>query len=267
MAPKQPAVFVIVQREGAADSRAFRLPLWGFRALVWGAGALAAALLLGLVWYLPIVRAAARVPGLEREVARLERDNAKVRELAAALDSAEARYAQLRRMVGADVVPDPLALATTLPIAPTIRARTPEPSPPAAGGDGDTAVALRWPLDEPGFVTRGQVSRGGRDEAHPGIDIAVPMGSLVRAAGGGEVEQTGADAEYGLFVLLRHADSLTTMYGHLSRVLVAKGDKLAAGQVIGTSGNSGRSSAPHLHFEVRRNGESVDPLSLVKEGS
>jgi murein DD-endopeptidase MepM/ murein hydrolase activator NlpD len=70
-----------------------------------------------------------------------------------------------------------------------------------------------------------------------------------------------------LFVLLTHGDGYETMYGHLSRVLVARGDRVRVGQVIALSGNSGRSTAPHLHFEVRRRGRSVDPLSLVREGN
>jgi murein DD-endopeptidase MepM/ murein hydrolase activator NlpD len=56
------------------------------------------------------------------------------------------------------------------------------------------------------------------------------------------------------------------MYGHLSRILVAAGDSVASGQVIGLSGNTGRSSAPHLHFEIRQRGLSLDPQTLVKEG-
>jgi murein DD-endopeptidase MepM/ murein hydrolase activator NlpD len=69
-----------------------------------------------------------------------------------------------------------------------------------------------------------------------------------------------------LFVLLRHPAGYETMYGHLSRLVAAEGDEVQAGQVIGLSGNSGRSTAPHLHFEIRRDNKTVDPLDLVKEG-
>ena len=129
------------------------------------------------------------------------------------------------------------------------------------------SVPRRWPLDEPGYITRGQVSTGETDEVHPGIDIAVATGSLVRAAGGGTVHQQGEDPEYGLFVLLDHPDDYQTMYGHLSRILVQPGASVAPGQVIGLSGNTGRSTAPHLHFEVRQKGVSLDPRTMVKEGS
>jgi murein DD-endopeptidase MepM/ murein hydrolase activator NlpD len=73
--------------------------------------------------------------------------------------------------------------------------------------------------------------------------------------------------DYGIFVLVRHPDGYETMYGHASRLLVRDGDEVAAGQVIVLSGNTGRSTAPHLHFEVRRGGRSIDPLAVIKEGS
>ena len=123
-----------------------------------------------------------------------------------------------------------------------------------------------WPLDETGYITRGQVKAGGRDEAHPGIDIAVSVGSLVRASGGAIVRQAGEDPEYGFFVLLDHPEEYQTMYGHLSRILVTQGATVETGEVIGLSGNSGRSTAPHLHFEIRQHGQSLDPLTMVKEG-
>jgi murein DD-endopeptidase MepM/ murein hydrolase activator NlpD len=88
----------------------------------------------------------------------------------------------------------------------------------------------------------------------------------VRASGGATVRQVGEDPEYGLFVLLEHPEDYQTMYGHLSRTLVPPQATVAPGEVIGLSGNSGRSTAPHLHFEIRQRRLSLDPLTLVKEG-
>jgi len=68
-------------------------------------------------------------------------------------------------------------------------------------------------------------------------------------------------------LLLDHPDDYQTMYGHLSRIVVQPGASVAPGQVIGLSGNSGRSTAPHLHFEIRQKGVSIDPRTMVKEGS
>jgi murein DD-endopeptidase MepM/ murein hydrolase activator NlpD len=168
-------------------------------------------------------------------------------------------------MIGADIVRDPLATTSNLPLAPALRARVAsEPSPP---GPGPT-VPREWPLAEPGYVTRGQVQLGAadKDEAHPGLDIAVPIGTQVRASGGATVNQIGDDPEYGLYVLLDHPEEYQTMYGHLSRIIVTDGQNVEAGEVIGLSGNSGRSTAPHLHFEIRQRGTSLDPRTMVKQG-
>jgi murein DD-endopeptidase MepM/ murein hydrolase activator NlpD len=199
---------------------------------------------------------------MERELGRLRAENTKVRELSAAVDSAESRYAQVRQMMGGEIVRDRVANSSQLPVAPPIRARFAASVSPEIG----ITPPRHWPLDEVGYITRGQQRASGQDEAHPGIDIAVAIGSVVRASGGGTVRQAGQDPEYGLYVLLDHSEAYQSMYGHLSRIVVAAGDSVTAGQVIGLTGNSGRSTAPHLHFEIRQNGRSLDPLTMVKEG-
>ena len=170
-----------------------------------------------MVFYGPILRAAARVPGMERELSRLRAENARVRELSAALDSAESRYAQVRQMMGGEIVRDPLAITSILARR-SADQRPGSRSAPVALTAG-LGVPQLWPLDETGYITRGQVKAGGRDEAHPGIDIAVSVGSLVRASGGAIVRQAGEDPEYGLFVLLEHAgripDHVRTPFTHL----------------------------------------------------
>jgi murein DD-endopeptidase MepM/ murein hydrolase activator NlpD len=257
------SVTIVIQRDGTTKTRTLRVPVWTLRLGVWVLGLVALLLLLVTSLYGPLVGAAARVPGMERELARLKAENTRVRELSAALDSAESRYAQVRQMMGGGIVRDPVATFSQLPVAPPIRARL-------ASVVAESAIGLslprHWPLDEAGYITRGQVKAGGREEAHPGIDIAVPVGNLVRASGGAIVRQAGQDPEYGLFALLEHPDEYQSMYGHLSRILVTPGVTVAAGEVIGLSGNSGRSTAPHLHFEVRQRALSLDPMTMVKEG-
>jgi murein DD-endopeptidase MepM/ murein hydrolase activator NlpD len=256
------AVTIVIQRDGTTKTWSFRIPVWALRAGTVVGTIAAVILLLVVALYGPLLRAAARVPGMERELARLSAENIRVRELSAALDSAESRYAQVRQMMGGQIVKDPVAMSSSLPVAPPIRARL------ASTIQLDTGVSLpkHWPLDEPGYITRGQIKAGGRDEAHPGIDIAVPVGNLVRASGGATVRQAGQDPEYGFFVLLDHSNEFQSMYGHLSRILVTPQATVVAGEVIGLSGNSGRSTAPHLHFEIRKQGLSLDPLTMVKEG-
>lgn len=262
--PAGAAFRIIVHRDGELASRSFRIPVWVARILFVTLLTVVAVEVLGAALYLPIARAAARVPALEAEIGRLKADNLKIRQLVAELDSAEQRYSQIRQMLGSELVPDPVSLASNLPLAPAIRARGSAVPPRFETG---LSVPRHWPLDDPGYVTRGQVGTGTRDEAHPGIDIAVPLGSVVRASGGGTVEQAGSDPEYGNFVLLQHPEGYESMYGHLSRLTVAIGQTVAPGETIGLSGNSGRSSAPHLHFEIRLQGRAIDPITLVQEGN
>lgn len=257
-----PWVTILIQTDGSLDSRRVRMPRWAARSAAAGLLGFAALVVLAAAFYLPVARTAARVPALERRVARLETENARIGDLARALDSADVRYARLRAMIGANVVPDPLVRASDVPVAPPLNARAPQAP---VRSDGATRPS-HWPLDDPGYITRGQVV-GGSDDAHPGLDIAVTTGSLVRSTADGAVAETGDDPEYGTFVLIQHGDDYQSMYGHLSRSLVRAGQHVSAGEVIGLSGSTGNSSAPHLHFEIRRKGQVVDPLTLVKEGS
>lgn len=259
-------ITLVVHEDGELNSRSYRYPRWLVKTVLSVGVVVAGVLLLGLALYLPIVAQAARVPGLVRTVDRLEAENRKIADLVAALDSAERRYDRIRTMLGADIVPDPVRLGATLPVAPTIRARMAGATSPYEAGP---SVPTHWPLDEAGYVTRGQALGGSpadtREEAHPGVDVAVPIGVPVRASGGGTVLQAGEDSEYGTFVLVEHPDGYQTKYGHLSRMTVRAGQAVDAGVVIGLSGNTGRSSAPHLHFEIRRGNEPIDPRTMLKE--
>jgi murein DD-endopeptidase MepM/ murein hydrolase activator NlpD len=101
---------------------------------------------------------------------------------------------------------------------------------------------------------------GGRSLGyHTGIDLSMPSGSTVKAADGGTVVFSGNQGTYGLLVKIDHGDGTTTLYAHNSKLLVKKGDKVFKGQKIALSGNTGRSTGPHLHFEVRINDVPVNP--------
>ena len=270
-------VTIVVHPDGDLESKQYRFPRWAVAAGKWGAGAIAVLVVLFFAFAGPITRNAARVPGLEREVSRLRVENSRVQQLASALNRAEANYQELRQMLGVKAPPVSRTagggggagtVTRSTDFANSMRAvpiRATLPGVPNRYETGPSTPS-HWPLDVQGFVTRGQVRPGVVDESHPGIDIAVPLGTPVRASGGGSVSAAGYDADYGLFVLLRHPSGYETMYGHMSRLIAAEGDEVQEGQVIGLSGNSGRSTAPHLHFEIRRDNKSVDPLDLVKEG-
>ena len=263
MKKKDRRVTIVIHTDGELASRQYRVPVWALEAGKWSALVVALLVVLFFAFAGPISRAAARVPILEREVARLEEENRRVQQLAGALNRAETNYQELRAMLGARA-PREKAVAVTGDLMRATPVHGRPPSAPLHYEPGPSEPT-HWPLDIQGFVTRGQVRPGDPAESHPGIDIAAPAGTPVRAAGGGMVEAAGTDPAYGLFVLLRHASGYENMYGHASRVLVRDGDSVQAGQVIALSGNSGRSTAPHLHFEIRREGKSLDPLTVVKQ--
>lgn len=220
-----------------------------------GASAFLAALLmvgfvLGQVWQR---RAEAdRLAVLDAELQTLRRNAGDVVALGTRLEAIEDAYARLQAAV-TDGAPSP---------GPTLTPPV-EPSP----RDEPTVTAPAWPLAQRGFVTR---TFGSRDEGgllgHTGVDIAVPNGSYVRAMRTGLVEEAGADDVYGLFVRIAHGDGLSSLYGHNSWLFAQPGDSVQRLQVIALSGNTGRSTAPHLHFELMRDGELLDPLAFVNQG-
>jgi murein DD-endopeptidase MepM/ murein hydrolase activator NlpD len=98
---------------------------------------------------------------------------------------------------------------------------------------------------------------------HPGIDIGVPTGTPIHAAGSGTVVWCGWMSGYGNLVMIDHHNGLATLYGHQSRIAASCGEQVVTGQVIGYVGCTGFCTGPHLHFEVRLNGTPVDPLGYL----
>jgi murein DD-endopeptidase MepM/ murein hydrolase activator NlpD len=110
-----------------------------------------------------------------------------------------------------------------------------------------------------GFGWRANPFGGGRAEFHRGLDIPSPWGTPVRATADGVVEFAEWRSGYGLAVAIRHADGFMTLFGHLSAATVHAGDRVTRGAVVGRVGNEGRSTGPHVHYEVRRWGKPIDP--------
>jgi murein DD-endopeptidase MepM/ murein hydrolase activator NlpD len=102
--------------------------------------------------------------------------------------------------------------------------------------------------------------------AHKGIDYAAPTGTPVRTVGDGVVEFAAMQRGYGNVIEIKHRDGKSTLFAHLSRIGVKKGQRVAQGDIIGAVGSTGFSTGPHLHFEFREDGEHRDPLTLVAEG-
>ncbi|MCR9067452.1 MAG: M23 family metallopeptidase [Rhodobacteraceae bacterium] len=116
-----------------------------------------------------------------------------------------------------------------------------------------------------GFGYRRDPFTGSR-RLHAGTDFAGSRGTPIVAAGDGTVIFAGRQSGYGLMVELRHRDGFTTRYAHLSRIRVSEGERVSRGERIGDMGNTGRSTGTHLHYEVRRNGDPVNPMTFITAG-
>jgi LysM repeat protein len=133
------------------------------------------------------------------------------------------------------------------------------------GGDGKKDASKRlnlmWPVQGKCVAFFEEEER----RSHQGIDIACPVGTPIKAAGTGKVIYSGNTIRgYGNMIILRHSEGYVTVYAHNQRNLVEEGIWVEKGQVIGNVGQTGNASGPHLHFEVRRNNQAVDPLNFLK---
>ncbi len=137
----------------------------------------------------------------------------------------------------------------------------------AAGISGPVSIPSRTPLEglklTSNFGMRTHPVLGGA-RAHKGIDLGAPVGTPIYATADGRVGKAAWFGGYGLYVQLEHGNALETRYGHMSRLNVAEGQSVRKGDVIGFVGSTGRSTGPHLHYEVRVNGAAVNPLPYMQ---
>lgn len=244
--------FMIIP-DGDLETRTFDMSYRRLKLLIGVAGFAALALVVMVALWFVVASQAARVPALQREVNELNAERAKVTELARRVEEAEAAYERVRQMLGADA-----AEPGAEPILPPLDDESGATSAP----DDISMSPSEWPLDRTGFITQTASLDG---QGHPGVDIAVPSQSYIRATAAGTVVAAEQDSIYGLFVLLGHGGGIESMYGHASELFVTEGDAVERGEVIALSGSTGRSTAPHLHFEIRRDGVPVDPNGFVRQ--
>ncbi len=152
-----------------------------------------------------------------------------------------------------------------LEFAPVVKKSVNAPVSAPESGNAPETTGLQMPVE-------GRISSGFGTRFHPidkktkfhgGIDIAVPKGTPVGAAAEGIVKFAGWKGGYGNLVIIEHPDGTQTRYGHNDKLLVAEGQKISAGEKISLSGSTGKSTGPHLHFEVRINGKPVDPQKYL----
>lgn len=251
---------VIPHGQKDLSTRSYEISYRRLRVALWGAIGVGALLFLMAVSWVWMAAQSARIPGMNAEIRRLQGEVAQVEQLKRTLIRMEARYEQISTMLGGGTRVD------TSAVRDTSRAGDDQDAPVDSAAGADSTTALRptgWPLLARGFVTRGHLAALG--PRHPGIDIAVASGSRVVASGSGVVLEAGEDSVYGRYVRIAHPDGYESWYGHASRVLVAPRERVEARQVIALSGSSGVSTAPHLHFEIRKDGSPVDPRRLLQQ--
>ena len=253
---ERPHLSLILVPDGARESRAFRISYRSLRLLAL-LGLIASVLLTAMVgswWY--FAARVVRVAQLETRLASLEAEQGRVIVLADELAGLEEQYGRIRSLFG----PATGLAASDLWLPPATLARPGRSTPSASVDDGRPTS---WPLTERGFVTQTAMEDGGGQ--HAGLDIAVPTDTYIRAAGPGTVVDVGEDRVYGRFILLDHGEGYRSLYAHASTTFAERGQRVQRDEVIALTGSTGRSTAPHLHFEILMNGDPVDPLTLVNQ--
>lgn len=176
----------------------------------------------------------------------------------------------IRTDLFADALADAVANAGGVGLGAQLSASLPAPTPAPTPG----ANLPRGVVDDPvlalvegghktsGFGTRKDPIHG-QTSNHPGVDVAAPEGTPIHVAADGVVRSAGPRGGYGFAVEVDHGNGLTTLYAHASELLVQPGDRVEQGQAIAKVGSTGRSTGPHLHFEVRQGDRPTEPIQAL----
>jgi murein DD-endopeptidase MepM/ murein hydrolase activator NlpD len=244
--------------DGAEARHGYRVRQWVLKGAAAAVGLLLLGQILFFVFYAGVLRRAALTDKLAAENERLRRYQIKVQMLEENMQQAREIVQRIAEMAGVEYqlpeLPDDSSLFAELG------------TPTAAVLNRRAGVDLTWPSGRPitGFVTQDfEIEDSSR--FHPGIDIACAIGTPVLATAVGTVVFADEDSTYGKLLVLQHNDSVTTLYGHNDELLVAVGDRVMVGSRIALSGNTGKSTAPHLHYEVRVHDEPINPLETDNE--
>ncbi|MEE8404899.1 MAG: M23 family metallopeptidase [candidate division Zixibacteria bacterium] len=241
--------------EGGESKRGIRVRKWLLQAVAGAFGILLLLIILFFVFYGRILAEASMADNLREENQRLLKYQYKVQLLEQNLNQTRDIVSRLIDLAGIDIefplLPDDSTLFASIDKTAMAAVRR------SAGAD----MSIPSGLPIQGFISQDFVID---DSAryHPGIDIACAEGTPVLATAIGEVVMTGDDEVYGKIVVLKHNDSIISLYGHNKEILVQKGEKVLPGSRIALSGNTGKSTAPHLHYEVKINDEPINPLEL-----
>lgn len=226
-----------------------------------------ASLVIFVSTYGKILYAANQSRGLARENRILLERNAQVDSLRTELVRMQTMGIQIKKMLGVGLSEEDSILVASL---------SPIVNSPAISSDGNVAEEVRseqqlllkaipslWPIK--GYVTREFFTTGGEksEKFHPGMDIAAKRNTPVRNSAEGVIVTSEWDDTYGYMIVVDHGFGISTLYGHNARNLVTVGDRVTRGQTIAFVGSTGKSTAPHLHFGVKKNGVHVDPRNYL----
>jgi len=247
---------------------------WNFRISYRWIYAFASILAVGTIAVLAFVISYGHVASVAHRAGVLGRENHRLRGQLDEVDSLRVELVELRAlglqmkgMMGIPLSPADSALVASLsPVAKTPSIARDEEEGSVEPGEQklmlDSMPSI-WPVK--GYVTKEFHVTGGEKNPsyHPGMDIAAERNTPVLAVADGIVEMSGFDESYGWMVEVDHGYGIRTVYGHNSRNLVNVGDRVTRGTTIAFVGSTGKSTAPHLHFEVRENGVPVDPRKYL----
>jgi len=247
---------MLISSETAREPKSLKLSYLTYRLLTGSIVLLLVALIFFAVTYPILLSRANDRTELVAENEELQRLNSKVELLEQHLQAYRAMIKQVTTLAGIDLADYGLDFDSvpgtgvrTMLDTTALRARfsgRPQPIPEGLPVQGFLSRTFRPDDENP--KTR-----------HSGLDIAVASGTPVRATADGEVTFAGWDEVFGWTVMMKHGDSVETIYGHNDSLLVAVGDSVNFGEVIALSGNTGTSTAPHVHYEIRVNGNAVNP--------
>lgn len=241
-------ISIVIAQTNSLNSWHVFISSLGLKIIAAGAALLLLGFVIAIVNYGRISYRAIEAEVLRQRNADIEREFGKLTEIKRHLEVVEHHNRQLRVMLGIDKTPPPVEPIT---------------GDAASGYRPDTDTAAPEPGTIPSLMpTIGKISKY-YSVVHQGLDFAAPLLTPVSAAAPGRVQAAGWDSLYGNYVIIEHTRAYTTFYGHLHTLSCKTDDPVAGGQIIGTVGSSGRSSSPHLHYEVRLEGKPVDPMAYL----
>lgn len=250
---------VIVVPHDPQKTRNYKIPYRLFYVLLTFVGIGLIAMIIFVATYGKLLLKARESVLLGRQVEELTKRNEQIGEILRNLSELHAMDLKVREMLGVDIAEeDSLAMHRTQE-----NGELTDIDVQRGKEQMLRSIPSFWPVR--GYITKSFNMAGGAGttDHHPGIDIGVERGTPVRSAASGYITEAGWDDTYGYYVLMDHGYGIKTLYGHNDRLVVMRGERVGRGQTIAYSGNTGISTAPHLHFEVMQDNVNVDPLKYL----